>query len=83
MPRLTPIILPHTLRKSIERRGFYLRKSEVGMDPSTYTNGGSDKPRYIDFPSLKHGTVGADSKQALNRWSTSHSRGFLPFLNLL
>jgi dihydroxy-acid dehydratase len=29
-----------------------------------------DKPRYVDFPSLEHGTI-VDGKQALNRWSST------------
>ncbi|TVY20132.1 putative mitochondrial dihydroxy-acid dehydratase [Lachnellula arida] len=44
------------------------------MEPSNYENI-PDKPRYLDFPCLEPGTIAADGKQALNRWSTTITRG--------
>lgn len=35
---------------------------------------GPEEPRYINFPSLEHGTV-RDGAPALNRWSTTITRG--------
>ncbi|TGO37228.1 hypothetical protein BHYA_0102g00130 [Botrytis hyacinthi] len=43
------------------------------MEPSNYEQI-PDKPRYIDFPSLEHGTV-VDGKLALNRWSHTITNG--------
>lgn len=43
------------------------------MEPSNYEQI-PDKPRYIDFPSLEHGTV-IDGKLALNRWSHTITNG--------
>ena len=37
-------------------------------------NGFLDKPRYIDFPCLEPGTA-VDGKQALNRWSSTITKG--------
>jgi len=46
------------------------------MEPSKFNgNGISEGPRYIDFPFLEHGTMGADSKPALNRWSSTITKG--------
>ncbi|KAH8599863.1 dihydroxy-acid dehydratase-like protein [Bisporella sp. PMI_857] len=48
------------------------------MNPPTDQNidrNGPQKPRYIDFPSLEYGTLGADGKIALNRWSGPLTRG--------
>ncbi|KAG0648736.1 dihydroxy-acid [Hyphodiscus hymeniophilus] len=45
------------------------------MEPSKITNGRSDMPKYIDFSCLEHGTVGADAKPALNRWSAALTNG--------
>lgn len=47
------------------------------MEPSIH-NGVNEtpaSPKYIDFPYLEHGTVGADSKPALNRWSRTVTNG--------
>ncbi|TVY29396.1 putative dihydroxy-acid dehydratase, mitochondrial [Lachnellula hyalina] len=44
------------------------------MEPSNYEDI-PDKPRYLDFPCLEAGTTAADGKQALNRWSTTITRG--------
>ncbi|RAL63563.1 hypothetical protein DID88_003607 [Monilinia fructigena] len=43
------------------------------MEPSNYEQI-PDKPRYIDFPYLEHGTV-IDGKLALNRWSHTITKG--------
>lgn len=43
------------------------------MEPSNHEQI-PDKPRYIDFPYLEHGTV-IDGKLALNRWSHTITRG--------
>lgn len=37
----------------------------------------SEKPRYIDFPHLEAGTI-VDGKQALNRWSSTITKGTSP-----
>ncbi len=39
------------------------------MESSNYENI-KEEPRYIDFPSLPHGTL-RDGKPALNRWSAT------------
>jgi hypothetical protein len=46
------------------------------MEPSNHReSNGTDAPRYIDFPCLEYGTLGADSQLALNRWSSTITRG--------
>jgi dihydroxy-acid dehydratase len=44
------------------------------MEPSNYVNI-PDKPRYISFSSLEHGSKNAEGKQALNRWSSTLTKG--------
>ena len=43
------------------------RGPQIVMEPSRYTNGHCSIPKYLDFPSLEHGALGADLKPALNR----------------
>jgi dihydroxy-acid dehydratase len=43
------------------------------MEPSDYESI-PDKPRYIDFPALEHGTI-IEGKLALNRWSSRITKG--------
>ncbi|TVY78573.1 putative dihydroxy-acid dehydratase [Lachnellula suecica] len=44
------------------------------MGSLNYENA-SDKKSYIDFPCLKHGTTGENGKPALNRWSSTITKG--------
>jgi dihydroxy-acid dehydratase len=46
------------------------------MEPSNYV-GIPDAPRYISFPSLEPGSRTANGKQALNRWSSTITKGTL------
>jgi hypothetical protein len=43
------------------------------MEPSNSANG-PEAPRYINFPSLEHGTL-RDGSPALNRWSSTLTKG--------
>jgi dihydroxy-acid dehydratase len=43
------------------------------MASSTATNG-PEEPRYINFPSIEHGTV-RDGAPVLNRWSATITKG--------
>jgi len=51
-----------------------------GTNGTNGTNGhnghmaGKEKPRYLNFPALKHPTF-IDGKQALNRWSSTITKG--------
>lgn len=47
------------------------------MEPSNYVNGDTPAgvPTYIDFPCLEHGVIGEDGKPALNRWSSTITKG--------
>lgn len=46
-----------------------------GTNGTNRANGSAEPPRYLEFPELEHGTIGADSKPALNKWSTTITRG--------
>jgi dihydroxy-acid dehydratase len=44
------------------------------MDPSSYQNGATEIPKYINFPEVPYGTK-RDGKLVLNRWSSTITNG--------